>query len=78
MEIAIFGKNVRSLRDQQGLSLSEMAEKLELTEELLLLLESGILTEEMDIRILEHLYFDFGIMPGAMFAEEPFSTSGIG
>lgn len=61
---------MRNLRYRRGLSPREMAVKLELTEELLLLLESGVLTEEMDIRILEHLYF--GVSLDAMFMEEPF------
>lgn len=72
MDVLVFGRNVRNLRYRRGLSPREMAVKLELTEELLLLLESGVLTEEMDIRILEHLYFDFGVSLDAMFMEEPF------
>ena len=72
MDVLVFGRNVRNLRYRRGLSPREMAVKLELTEELLLLLESGVLTEEMDIRILEHLYFDFGVWLDAMFMEEPF------
>lgn len=70
MDVLVFGRNVRNLRYRRGLSPREMAVKLELTEELLLLLESGVLTEEMDIRILEHLYF--GVSLDAMFMEEPF------
>lgn len=69
-ELALFCRNVRVLREKHGLSLGEMARILELTEELLMLLESGILMDEMDIRILEHIYHRFGIMPGALFAEE--------
>ena len=72
MDVLVFGRNVRNLRYRRGLSPREMAVKLELTEELLLL-ESGVLAEEMDIRILEHLYFDFGVSLDGMFMEEPFS-----
>ena len=38
MDVLVFGRNVRNLRYRRGLSPREMAVKLELTEELLLLL----------------------------------------
>lgn len=70
LEIQHFCRNVRALRIRHGLSLGEMARILELSEEQLTLLESGTLTDEMDIRILEHIYLDFGIRPDALFSKQ--------
>jgi len=64
-----FCRNVRAVRLHHGLSISQMAEILELTDHLLVLLESGVVTEEMDIRILEQIFIHFGILPNQLLTE---------
>lgn len=67
-----FCRNVRAIRLHHGLSISQMADILELSDNLLILLESGIVTDEMDIRILEHIFFHFGIYPNQLLTETLF------
>mgnify|MGYP003299476550 CR=1 FL=1 len=55
-----FCKNVRKLRMEHHLSVREMAAILELSEEKLLLLESGTLTDEMDVGILA-IFFSISV-----------------
>lgn len=67
--IQIFCRNIRSIRLARNLSIPEMARILELREELLVLLESGVLTEEMDVTILFNIYEHFGIKPSQLFGK---------
>ena len=69
LDIERFCRNVRQLRVRSNLSIKEMAAILDLSEENLRLLESGTLTDEMDVRIVYNIYFCFGIQPNKLFEE---------
>lgn len=62
-----FCANIRTLRLNHHLTIQEMAALLELSDEQLALLESGVLTDEITIDVLYHIHNQFGITPNQIF-----------
>ncbi|MDO5154190.1 MAG: helix-turn-helix transcriptional regulator [Eubacteriales bacterium] len=60
-------ENIRILRQRKGLSLEEMADQLGIGIDMLLLLESGILPEELEVDTLVRASRVFGIAINELF-----------
>ncbi len=65
-----FCRNIKKLREQQGLSKKNMAERLGIGVRSLSLLESGILPPRLSCDVLWYIYDHFGILPQEMFGEK--------
>lgn len=70
IHISDFCANVRALRLKHKLTIPEMARLLELRPELLTLLETGTLTDEITIQILYCIHDHFGFTANQMFSPD--------
>ena len=68
-EIFIFCENIRRLRVREGLSKEEMAKRLRIDENSLVLLEQGIVPNQLDCGVVFEIHRNFGILPKLLFSE---------
>jgi len=66
-ETLIFCKNVKILRMREGLSVEQMAQRLETDIKTIEFLENNIIPEELGCDIIFKIYKEFGILPKDIF-----------
>ena len=66
-EFENFAYNIKSLRQKNNLSVSSMAQLLNINKEALIKIENGELTEEVTVEILTLIRKEFGVLPKDMF-----------
>ncbi|MBQ3508079.1 MAG: helix-turn-helix transcriptional regulator [Clostridia bacterium] len=69
-QIRIFCENLRKLRKATGLSLADMAQRLQIGRSTLSSLERGILPPRLSCTILFRIQHEFHIEPKDMFQEK--------
>lgn len=67
--LMIFYENLRRLRQREGLSCEEMANRLNIKPKTLQALESDILPKSVDCMILAYIQKEFGISPRVILGE---------
>ena len=66
-EFENFAYNIKSLRQKNNLSVSSMAQLLNINKEALIKIENGELPEEVTVEILTLIRKEFGVLPKDMF-----------
>ena len=68
-EILIFCENIKLLREYHNLTLTGMAQKLNITEQELIMLEKGVIPNDVTVEIIMRIYQCFGILPKDQFEQ---------